>query len=256
MIIETDLFEEDSRGETFEFVRKYFPNAEAWNYQEILSLRTGELEPTSLFRGSMSLAAKLGQQFKYANALNWMPEFKHHLLNRNYTFLDFESIVTWARINKICEHGGLFVRPVSPLKEFAGQAFHTQKKLETEFAFAVKNKNISPNTICVAAMGQKIREEARFVFVDNKLVDGCVYMQDDELVDKKILPISGATSLAADIGGGEYFTNIFNYVIDVAINETGEAKLIEINGFQTASFYHCDRDKIYAAWRNSLDADS
>lgn len=255
LILEKGVFSEDEREDTPKIIRRYFPYLKIMDFNQVLKFRPYLDEPDferCAFRGSMGLAAKMKVKFDFCNCLNWMPRFRPYLLNNNYRFDDFKNVIERFKPYQEKEFE-FFLRPCSGLKEFSGQAFTNIDKLKSEFQFATVNRNIDPYIICVVAPLQKVREEYRCIFIDNTYIDGCQYLQDGELVKEfKSVPIE-AINLAKEIAGHDYFVNNFQFVIDVCKNEKGEYKLLEINGFNTSSFYFCNLDAIYGTWAKSLE---
>ncbi len=248
MIVEDSLFFEDEiKGDTtFLAVQKHFPDAQIIKAEDLYKSGKIERQP---FRGSMMLASKMGETFPFANALNWMPSLKKYILNDKYKFLDFDTIV--RRANQEGVGSGLFIRPVSPLKEFSGQVFTQVSKLETEFIFATKNKNISPYLICVVAPAKPLCEEYRCVFVNREFIDGRMYaLTGCERRDGWV--VAQAVALAKMIAEDDYFINLGEFVLDIGYLHGIGFKLIEVNAFETSSFYTCDLDKIYKAWSDSF----
>jgi len=248
MLVQTDLFSEDSFDPltTLTAVQRHFKDVKSFNDLDVMKF-SGGYEP---FRGSMVLASKMKQTFPFTNALNWMPALKKYILNKEYQFLDFETIIRAANRDGLGD--GAFIRPVSGLKEFSGQVFTSVGKLENEFIFATKNRNISPYLICVAAPAQAIFEEYRCVFIDGKYIDGAQYLYSGQRTDRKIPNDCYIADFARKIAEEAYFANVGNFIIDLAETSSG-LYLLEINAFETASFYSCGLDKIYKAWANSLN---
>lgn len=124
--------------------------------------------------------------------------------------------------------------------------FLRQNLFESEYNFTVRNKNISPDLICMVSEPKNIGREWRTIFINGEYVSGSQYMKNGELDIVKEIPeevVNYAKRLAED----DYFLNIFEFVIDVAELDYRLA-LVEINGFETASFYGADLDLVYKTW--------
>lgn len=234
LLVQEDIFSEDEYFAPLPIIRKYF---------DVVLLSDEDIQKNRVFdiyrfRGSLTLARKKGKTYPYANALQFMPHFREYLVNPETVFVDMRHI-------KEVGSFPLFIRPVSGFKEFSGNVF-TKESFETEYNFVTKNKNISPDLICAVCDPVEIGREWRAIFVDGEYISGSQYMNKGELEIKKEIPdevIEFAKKIAAD----DYFLNIFEYVIDVA-EVGGELKLVEINAFETASFYGADLDALYKAW--------
>ncbi len=239
IIIQPDLFWEDEN---------LTPNIiEAANWFNCLPMslqdyHIGKLAMRRYFRGSLDLARLSGRKYDFCNALNWLPRFRLISLNHRGYFNDLKEILTQMLEKKEVK----FVRPVEPWKLFAGQIYD-RTKLYNEVAFLRQNKNVFPEeVICLVNNAAKIDKEWRCIFVNGKYIDGSQYMVDEELNVEPGCPNS-VIEFAQMIAKDEYFTNIFDFVIDVA-EVDGKLWLIELNGFETSSFYAADLAKIYGAW--------
>lgn len=56
---------------------------------------------------------------------------------------------------------------------------------------------------------------------------------------------------AQELAQNPYFQNIFEFTLDVGQTPKG-LRLIEVNGFETASFYAANLHKVYQAWAESF----
>ena len=238
LLLQTGIFTEDEHFGPLPIISKYF---EPTFINTVEDARFWKDSYTGGFRGSLSLARILGHKYEYANALNFMPEFRKKLINPEVLFTDFADL-----FNK---QFPLFVRPVSPFKEFSGNVY-TKEKLQEEFDFLVQNKNVSPNIICSFCNPKILGREWRTIFINNKYVSGSQYMDEGELNIQKEIP-ENVVEFAKEIAASDYFLNKFEFIIDVGEVE-GRLALVEINGFETASFYGADLDLVYKTWAASF----
>ncbi len=238
--LQTNLFWEDieNPGATKIVAEKYF---------DICLVSDRHVNDTTSFsiigalRGSIDLARKAGLVFRHANALSWLPRFREDCVNSEGIFLDLKEIGKYLSL----DDGSVFVRPVSPFKEIAGEVF-SHDRIKTEIAFLEQNKNIrADELICVMAPAKHLSYEWRCVFVNNKLISSSLYMKDGALCVGGEAPTQ-VIDFANKLGRDDYFLNIFDYVLDVALVGK-DIRLVEVNAFETASFYGCDLDKIYSA---------
>jgi hypothetical protein len=187
------------------------------------------------------VAKILGHKFEYANVLNWMPVFRKYTLSPELSiFVELEYIKTYMDDNSF---KSIFIRPVDPFKTFSGQVFHTKNKFLEEYNFMTKNKNVSPSLLCMVSDKQEIDEEYRCIFVNNEYVSGSLYMENSKPNFKSGVP-DKVINFARSLARNDYFQNIFNFVIDIGIVEK-QLCLVEVNAFETASFYASDLDLIY-----------
>lgn len=204
---------------------------------------------TGPMRGSMTMAKKVGRKFDYANALKWLSKFRSVAINHAAMFMDMAYAL---RLLQVDEKNQLFLRPVSPFKEFAGGVFD-ERKLTNELNFLEQNKNIpAGELLCVVAPPEIILEEWRCVFVNGQYASGSRYMVDGELSVRPEVP-QLVVEFAQKIANDPYWTNIFDFVLDIGMIHEGTLGLVEVNSFETASFYGADLDKIYEAWYKSFN---
>lgn len=241
MIVEPDLFWEDIADPlaTFHAVRKHFPHTESVTQDKFYRIAQG-----GKFRGSLALAMLRGEKFDYANAMKWLPYFRKEAVSRDAVFVDMAYAESLLHFNQ------KFMRPVSPMKEFSGDIFNRQK-LRREIAFLTQNKNLHPHEImCLVAAPVAIKTEWRCVFVNNKYVSGSQYMTNGQLDVNRLVP-DNVREYAQFLAAKPYFQNIFECILDIGAVEK-QLKLVEVNGFETSSFYAADLDAIYSAWADSL----
>lgn len=242
MLVETDVFWEDEKDPnmTLKTVERYFPRVKAISgfiYPESLENQT--------FRGSLQLAAQLGRTFEYANVLNWLPHLRKWAVNDAYVFLDIGAIRQIFNESGVTSRG-MFVRPVSPMKLFTGQVFTSVEKFEREFRLLTNDGKTGIETLCLVAEARPISIEYRFVIIKGELVGQSQYARNGEIQVTSSVP-KQPREFARELAKQPYFDNIYEYVLDVGM-VNGEPKLVEINAFETASFYGADLDAIYQAW--------
>lgn len=239
LLLETDLFSEDEDFPTWEIIGKYFdvefvPDNWAWNNK----FKNKTIADYPNIRCSLSLARRLGHKFEYANALKFMPYFRASLINPDTFFTDFAALGLRPDLFP------LFIRPVSSFKEFSGNVY-TWDSYNIEFSH-FKQRGNDPHIICACATPVKIAKEWRCIFVNQEYVSGTRYMVNSELSVSSDIP-SEVIEFAKNISKYSYFDNIWDYVIDIGQIDDRLA-LVEINAFETASFYGADLDKIYFEW--------
>lgn len=244
--IQPNLFWEDENRTPNETEARNWFDVNLLSEEDVLKARFLHKTQQRLFRGSCNFAKRLGYKYEYANALKWLPVFRNQSVNRDAYFTDAEN----ARL-ALTLRGERFIRPVAPFKDFAGQVF-SGETFDTELAHLKQNKNLAATEIiCVVAAPVQIEREWRCIFVDNEYVGGSRYMSNDALDVAPEVP-QGAIDFANTIAKHDYFINTFDFCVDVGL-VNGVYKLVEINGFETASFYAADLAKIYGAWARQFD---
>lgn len=135
----------------------------------------------------------------------------------------------------------IFIRPSNGYKTFTGQLL-SLTNFDIEFDTLCKSYGgIDVDQLVLISSEKKIREENRFVIVNNgdfnKVVDGNKYMIDGELVKERIIDNSAL----------EYVRTICNnytpdkaFTIDIAKLDDNTYKVLEIGSFCCAGLYNMD----------------
>lgn len=239
--IQKDLFWEDENATSnWEVAAKYFVvNEIRDNFREAYS---------GIFRASLDYARLAKRDFSYANALNWLPALREDCLSRQGYFTDAAHALSELR-----NDNHRFIRPVEPYKLFAGQMFD-EESFKTELRFLEQNRNTKPNeVICLVSTENTPIEEWRCIFVNQRYVAGSQYMHYGRPTIKRHVP-EEVIVFSERIAAHPMFVNKFDFVIDVARSGAG-FKVVEVNAFETASFYAADLDAIYSAWAKSFEID-
>ena len=247
LLLQKDTFTEDEAADTEVVIRRYFDVTIASDESVCLG-RGLPHDYSGVFRGSLALAARLGKRFPWADALAWAPAFRQKLLSKNFFFLDADGILHASDFDFPCSWP-LFIRPTSGTKTFSGGVF-TKEQFEVEMRFLVNTRNGNPFTTCLVASPRAIKREWRTIFVNNQYSSGSQYMLSGEKVLSPYVP-TAVVEFAAACANADYFQNIFDFTLDVAESDDGLC-LLEVNGFETASFYAADLDKVYSDWAAAL----
>lgn len=162
--------------------------------------------------------------------------FKHDMLN-------FESIIMKFKDIKFTDRK--FIRPVEDLKLFNGQIVHSDN-LNQWKDYVVSYANgadvtITDNTEVLIAPVQLIKEEYRFFIINKNIVTGCQYNINGNNIYNSNVPKH--IELEAQKWANIYTPSVA-VVMDVAITDKNELKIIEFNNFNSAGLYACDVEKI------------
>lgn len=245
--LQQNLFwEEENNSNYIDIIKQYF---------DILPVSTNvwQLDKLAIhnFRGSLNIAQFLKRDYKFADCRNWIPIFRKYVLSPHHTY--FNDIGYFANYYSAFEFP-LYLRPADPYKSFAGQVFQSKEKLLEEYNYLTKNLNFDNSLMCVSSPIKKIDREWRTVFIDQKYVSGCLYMQGKDYVEVSTEIPYYVIEFAQKISSDDYFTNVRNFVIDIC-QSNGSLYLLEINSFESSSFYGCDLDKIYSTWAKQIQND-
>ena len=163
---------------------------------------------------------------------NFAPQIGDDLLSSDYYILPYAEFVRRKLVN-------VFVKPEYGLKSFVGQVFDGDYQKLSPWG------EIDPTSLVVVASPKKIKAEFRYVICDKKVITGSEYRWDNVLdVRTDTHPVCDA--LAKKIAEAEWQADRV-YVCDVALLESGEAKVVELNAFSSSGLYACDTRKIVEA---------
>ena len=242
--IQLDLFWEEENNPTYlSTIQNHFDTIilDKNNYIDIPV-------PPINFRGSLNFAKRFKFNYNFADCKSWIPVFRKYILSPGHTV--FNDLGYYAYYYSEYDYP-LYLRPADPYKSFAGQVFLTKEKFIQEYNYLTKNLNFSDDLMCVSAPIRKIDREWRTVFINQTFVDGCLYMKGNDFVEVEPGCPSGVQQLASKIAESDYFINEPNFVIDIC-ESGGKLFLLEINSFESSSFYGTDLDKIYLTWAKTL----
>jgi len=246
LYLEKNLFTEDELQDTSKIISEYF-NIHEINMNAIIGGRIN-LNRVQFGRFSLNIAKFIKRDYSFSNCLKWVPAFREYTLSpRNTYFNDISYFINCYNYFDF----PIFLRPCDGFKSFAGQVFPNKERLIEEFNFMTKNKNLDPYTMCMTSSIKKIDREWRTIFVNNEYCSGSQYLVNDELQLSSAIP-SKVIKFATKIGKNSYFDNIFNYCVDICESD-GKLHLLEINSFESSSFYAADLNKIYSAWSKFYD---
>lgn len=235
-----DVFWEDEKQSSEWIISKYFDVARV-GAEAVLEKRLD----FALLRGSLDIARRTGRDMKFAEVTGWLPPLRDFAVNSGAIFTDFKHA---GEI--ILEREAKFIKSNSPFKEVSGEVFDYDR-WSTEYQY-LKQKNISPDSllVCVAEPVHIVREY-RTVFVNGELAGCSKYLEAGELCVEQGAP-KEAQQFAREVAAQPFFQNRFDFVIDVGL-VGDDWRLVEVNAFETSSFYAADLDEIYSRWATSFE---
>lgn len=168
----------------------------------------------------------------------------HHgdiLFNDDFYVLPYGEFV---RRSKQKFEKSVFIRPVSVMKSFTGFVIKPED-LKHELNSLEKLLHVNEDELIVVASEKKIMSEYRFFIVDNEVITGSQYSWDN-ILDVRLDVHPKALETANIIAKRQWQPDTV-YVCDVAINEDGEGRLLEMNAFSCSGLYAADTEKIVKA---------
>lgn len=167
----------------------------------------------------------------------YLPNLGKYFYSKNYFLIDSNNV-----LQHFSEHDELFIKSDSGKKIISGQVYTKERWLE-ELSY-LRQRN-SEEILVFVSLPVKIKKEYRHLFVGEMLSDSCQYMEDCELCASKETS-DVAIALAKEIRKNSYFYPEQLVAIDIGVDESGQAGLIEINNLENSGFYAVDFDKVYS----------
>lgn len=186
--------------------------------------------------------------FKYKHYSQYI---KNELLNWPYTlcteanFFHMKDFLYSTHGNSDC----IFVRPDSGFKNFTGLVVHEADFLRCYDTFDPYNdaKYDSSDRLVIVSEPANILKEYRLIVVDKKVVAGSTYRVYGNLESYNVenCPeynhlVQYAEKIAEEIPHG-------CYVMDVALTQSVDYKVVELNSFSCSGMYDCDMKKVIPA---------
>lgn len=163
-------------------------------------------------------------------------------LNRDGIFMTWSMFKEYRGIQQIADHWpeGLFIRPDSGFKTFAGQRV-TAADFDDHVSTLDQISSVVDDTLILVNRLSNIEGEFRFVIADKQVIAGSEYRWDGKLDVRRDWPQS-CWDLAQKVADHEWQVDIA-YTCDVALVD-GEPRVVELNGFSCAGLYACDLERV------------
>lgn len=173
----------------------------------------------------------------------YYPFFGDFLFNKDYVMIPFGEVLRLEhRIFDVVGVHAFFMRPSSGLKCFTGQVFY--KKDLAKQLDALSQRGVSKTDLVVISSPKNIFKEYRYIIGNRKIITSSEYswnpnekdfLPAPEFVDAYVRKVLSETS--------DYNPDPV-WVLDVAVNDMGQLRVLEVGSFSTAGLYGCDMVKI------------
>lgn len=174
--------------------------------------------------------------------------FGNELLNSHYHMMGLNDLKRWKNYFTVNNNEDkIFIRPSNGYKTFPGQIIN-MNNFDKEYETLIKSYGgLDVNQLVVVSPYKKILRESRFAVIDGKVVDGCIYIFEDTKVDKRMIDDEAFiyANIIVQTLPNDYPD--MAYTLDIATDENGRYKVLEINSFCCAGLYHMDKDIIVDA---------
>jgi hypothetical protein len=167
------------------------------------------------------------------------------LLNSDYLMMGLNDVKrNKEKIFNYFNTDSIFIRPSNGYKTFTGQCLG-KENFERELDVLCKSYGgVDLNQLIVLARKQEVCEESRYIVIDGKVIDGSVYMINNELIKERKID-ENAYNLAVE--SVKYYQPDKAFTIDIVKLKDGSYKILEIGSFCCASLYNADLEMIVKA---------
>lgn len=185
------------------------------------------------------------KKFSYDIACN----NRDDMLNRGRILPVRKAIDFLKRIYADSDWSHTFIRPAHDLKQFAGAVYPVKEAIEfltdaTETTSSGSYK-IEDGTLIVVSYTKKILIEWRWFIVGGEVTDGSMYRRNGQLI-KEHLDYPDLQMQAQTLAD-KWLPNPC-CVMDLALLDSGDIKVVEFNCINGSGFYHHDIKKIMTTW--------
>lgn len=211
-------------------------------------------EDFSIFYGSQPFLQSCRDRFshhrpgftwaKSANFIysKYQTQYKKVLLNSNFEITSLRNfLVDFEFFFEKFDTQRLFIRPDSEQKTFSGQLITLDQLRGHELKELLKIATMDPSIII--ARDQPIVSEHRFFLSENTIISACQYKSRSKFQLLAETP-SSAHEIAEFVARHHWLPAPI-FTADICLLANGECKLVEINPFNSSSFFLTNIEKIF-----------
>lgn len=207
-----------------------------------------DLPETTIFYGSLEFAQKLRKQTNWIGVFCDLPKFKcstyypelsEFLLNVPYSMFplgDYYKLRPFL-FKYLGFNSDLFLRPDSGFKLFTGNVIGEQESLN----HFLGGKSFQKTDLALAAKPAKIWREWRLVVCDKRVIAASQYQKQGLFETNPEVPVD--VYRFGDMVAKRWQPEQV-YVMDVAEQEWGFLRLLELNSFSCSGLYECDMENV------------
>jgi hypothetical protein len=161
------------------------------------------------------------------------------LLQSEYVILPLAEVQRrrgWL-FSKFANEGLIFIRP-----DGNDKPFHGERVSENEFSHwwkVVEYYSPGPECLCVVSKPSKIDREYRTIVSDGKVITSSVYRMGREIIHHQVMD-AAINDFVESVLGASRFAPHPIFVVDVAVLEDGNMRIIEVGSVNSCGFYQCD----------------
>lgn len=241
-----ELFAEEIQRQGMEYrYIEYVPFSDDFSFEGYAP------EDCVVFYGSIGQANQIRHKAKWIPGIfyskkaydcrNYYPALGKHILNKNYMMIPYGDLSRQRDFifEKLGVDNTVFIRPDYGGKSFTG----TLAYLETfdKFLEVVGYGQLDPETLLVVAEPKNIKNEWRFLVVEDNVVTGSQYRSEHGIKYDANYPQEAYA--VAEIAAKLYHPDKA-WVVDICETKNGDFHILEIGSFSCAGLYLCDREKV------------
>lgn len=162
-----------------------------------------------------------------------------HWVNGDFvmtTYYDFEN--NFKKYTELFQTDKLFIRPNSGSKLFTGLPIHGIEDMLYQGNALRQLSGVMDESLIMVSKSKRIKEEYRFLVVGNEVIDGSQYSLNGEHNERHFYTTEAlalATKVARTPG-----KPVDIFTADIAKLADGSVKIVELNSFNCAGWYHMD----------------
>ncbi len=150
------------------------------------------------------------------------------------------------------EEENIFMRPAHDLKQFSGSVYSVKEAadflIDTMTCASSGSYKIEPDLLIVVAVPRNILIEWRWFVVGGKVIDGSMYRRNGQLTKEHVNEMAGYSQYCQAQEMADKWLPNACCVMDTALLDSGEMKVIEFNCINGSGFYDHNIKKILTAW--------
>jgi len=176
----------------------------------------------------------------------WGEAYRAYYLNNDMMVMPL--VEAWDYVKRLKDQR-FFVRPDSDLKLFSGDVFMRGDFKEwydrtTKLIKTGTYVNLKLNTdVCISSYKNLITEW-RFFVVGETVVAFSQYRKNGKLNKSRVFDPKAYELARLLAKNGRWFSLAPGYVVDIALTDEGDYKIIEFNNFNSSGFYLCNLEPI------------
>lgn len=184
---------------------------------------------------------------KFSNYYAKVKISKDLWLNNDFILTNFYDFkINYSKYQRIFNSEALFVRPDSGMKLFTGFVINNERESISEINALEQLSGVVNENIIFICKPKKILKEFRFIIAGKNIIDGSLYNSNGILLKDNWYP-NEAYQLAQYTAmkifeSKEQFLKLCT--CDIAQVDDNEYKIIEINSFNSAGWYACNKEKV------------